>query len=133
MIVALVLAAGRGGRFGGAKLLAPFRGEPLVRAGVRALLAGGVDDVVVVTGPDGERVAGAVGGARVRTVHHAGAADGMGSSIAAGVASLGDAAAVLVALGDQPTIDARAVAALVARWRDGGATIVVPVSAWNSP
>ena len=128
MIAALVLAAGRGGRFGGAKLLASFRGEPLVRASVRVLLDGGVDEVVVVTGPDGELIASAVDGDGVRTVPHAGAAGGMGSSLAAGIASLGGGTeAVLVALGDQPTIVAGAVAALVSRWRVGGASIVVPV------
>jgi molybdenum cofactor cytidylyltransferase len=132
MIVALVLAAGRGGRFGGGKLVAPFAGVALVRGRVRAVLGGGVDEVHVVVGPGGEPVAAALEGLPVRVRRHAGAAEGMGSSLAAGIASLGSGtSAVLVALGDQPTIAAAVVAALVARWRQAAATgraaIVVPV------
>jgi molybdenum cofactor cytidylyltransferase len=132
MIVGLVLAAGLGGRFGGGKLVAPFAGEALVRWPVRALLSGGVDEVHVVVWPEGEPVPAALEGLPARVRRHAGAAGGMGSSLAAGVVSLGSGtSAVLVALGDQPTIAPSVVAALVARWRQADATgraaIVVPV------
>ncbi len=52
MIVA-VLAGGQGRRMGGAKAMAPFRGEPLVMAPLRAAAAAGLEAVVVAK-PDTE-------------------------------------------------------------------------------
>lgn len=48
MIAAVVPAAGRSTRMGRPKLLIEFRGEPLIRRVVSALLDGGADRVVVV-------------------------------------------------------------------------------------
>ena len=47
-LAALVLAAGAGVRFGGNKLSAHFRGEPLIVHAVRAARAAPVERVVVV-------------------------------------------------------------------------------------
>ena len=49
--VAIVPAAGKGERFGGAKLMARFKGEPLINWTLWSLLDGGVGGVVVVTAP----------------------------------------------------------------------------------
>lgn len=47
---AVVLAAGAASRFGGGKLTAHWRGEPLIRWAVRAALAARVESVVLVVG-----------------------------------------------------------------------------------
>ena len=51
-VAAIVLAAGRGARFGAArgKLLADYRGRPLALHAVRAALASKASKTIVVTG-----------------------------------------------------------------------------------
>ena len=111
-IGALVLAAGRSSRMGQPKVLLPWRGRPLLEHVLAVLAEAGAEPVLVVTGPDTPPLP-ALGGAEL--VHHPGAREGMGSSLAAGVRALGGRAdAVLICLGDQPGIAAGTVAALVA-------------------
>ena len=52
VIAAVVLAAGLSRRMGQAKLLMPVGGRAIVRYVVESVLAGGVDLVWVVTGPE---------------------------------------------------------------------------------
>jgi len=103
----VVLAAGFGSRFGGGKLLAPVGGGVLLDGALRAAFAAPVRSVTVVTGADGERVAAAARAfdPRVRLVHAADHAEGMGASLRAGIASLpDDAAGAFVFLGDMPRV-----------------------------
>ena len=78
----IVLAAGAGTRFraagGGSKLLAPVEGRPLVERPLRAMLAAGLDEVVVVlgSGADEVREHTDLGGARA-LVHRAGRRHGV--------------------------------------------------------
>ncbi|MCA6231862.1 MAG: nucleotidyltransferase family protein [Phenylobacterium sp.] len=119
---AIVLAAGAGRRFGGGKLLAPWRGAALVAGAVRAALATGVGPVIVVTGTDAEAVgkacetaAGPGARARLRRVHAEDHAEGMGASLRTGVAALPpDIRGVFVFLGDMPDIPTEVFAPLVA-------------------
>lgn len=119
---AIVLAAGAGSRFGGGKLLAPWRGQPLVAGAIRAALATPSDPVLVVTGTDAAAVGDACraaagrlgGGARVRLVHAPDHAEGMGASLRAGIAALpGNLRGVFVFLGDMPEIPAEVYTPLV--------------------
>jgi nicotine blue oxidoreductase len=108
---ALVLAAGEGKRFGGPKALAELDGERLVDRAVRILALGGADPVVVVLGAAVVDVPGADA-----VVVNPDWADGMGSSLRAGLAApaLDGCTAVLVQLVDQPGIRADAVRRLLA-------------------
>jgi molybdenum cofactor cytidylyltransferase len=127
MITAIVLAAGASRRFGRHKLLASFRGAPLVRHAVGAAVAMPVDEVVVVVGRDAAAVRAAVGEAAVRWHEHPEYEAGIGGSLAAAVGALRrDVEAALVLLGDQPTVRPAAGAALIAEWRRTGAAVVVP-------
>jgi len=108
VVSALVLAAGRSSRMGGRdKLLEPVAGAPLLRHVVEALSASAVDEIVVVLPPDpGERLA-ALAGTEVRVVTNPRAAEGMGTSVGAGVTGLrADADAVLIVLADMPEVTA---------------------------
>ncbi len=129
-----MLAAGRSSRFGGDKLLAPWRGQPLlvrtlaaVRAAVEAgSLAGGC--VVVPTGR--EELAELVRAVGFEPVANAAAATGLASSLRAGIGWLeqvvpeGGPAAAVIFLGDQPLVRPEVVARLVATWvRDRAAAV----------
>lgn len=104
----VLLAAGAGKRFGGIKQLALIDGEPMLRRVARRLLEIGAP-LVVVTGAYAQRVEPVLAGLPVRIERHAGWADGMGGSLAAGfrraIAEFADASGGLLCLADQPLPD----------------------------
>ena len=126
---AIVLAAGSGSRFGGGKLLAAWKSGILLDGALAAAFAAPVRGVTVVTGADAKAVAAAAQAfdPRVRIVHAADHAEGMGASLRAGIASLpDDAAAVFVFLGDMPRVP-HAVLPALAEALAKGAPAAAPV------
>ncbi len=113
-VAAVVLAAGGGSRFAGPghKLLAPFRGRPVVEWALRAAAASGCGATLVVTGAvDLAPVLEAAGLAdRVTPVANPAWAEGQATSVAAALAAVaaGGFDSAVVGLGDQPLIPARA-------------------------
>lgn len=104
---AVVLAAGSASRFGGGKLLADFRGRPLLHGALAAAQAAAPGGVTVVTGADAEAVAACVHAfdPDIRLIHAADHAEGMAASLRAGIASLApDIRAAFVFLGDMPRV-----------------------------
>lgn len=99
--VALVLAAGRGRRFGGDKLSAPLHGEPLLAHAIRAARAAPVARVLVVSAPDLDigrwDYAPPVEPVRI-------ASTALSASLKAGIAAAGDADGAFVFLGDMPLV-----------------------------
>ena len=128
-IVGVLLAAGRGERFGGDKLLVPLPAGPHAGAAVGLAacrnLRAALDEVVAVvrTGDDALAAAFAREGAQVVVAERA--TEGMGASLAAGIAAAGDADGYVVALGDMPWI-APATIRGVADALAGGASIAAP-------
>lgn len=115
-VAAIVLAAGVGQRFGSAtKQLAVLDGKPLVRHGVDAALAAGVDEVVVVLGHAADAIEAVLPpDPRVRTVTNPRYAEGQSTSVVAGIASLDDdTGTAIVLLADQPGVSPRAIQAVV--------------------
>jgi molybdenum cofactor cytidylyltransferase len=113
---AIVLAAGRASRFGADKLLAEFRGEPLVAHALRAALAAPVTRVVLVGGPHlpmpaDRRLSRADGGAE------------LSDSLKAGLGEVGEAEGVFVFLGDMPLVP-HGLAAQLAEALDGELAVV---------
>lgn len=95
-LAALVLAAGAGSRFGGDKLSALFRGEPLIDHAVRAARASPVDRVVVVAArdlavPDGVEVL------RIDSRE-------LSETLKVGIAAVGSVDGLFVFLGDMPLV-----------------------------
>jgi molybdenum cofactor cytidylyltransferase len=126
---AVVLAAGEARRMDGrAKPLIERDGVPLVRRVVQALLAAGVGEVVVVVGHRSDEVAWAVHDLPVLVIVNEDYAAGHVRSLRKGLAALPDAVtAVLVALADQPLLEAADVSAVIdACERRGPARAVVP-------
>ncbi len=101
MTAAVILAAGAGRRMGGPKALMMLDDETLLRRAVKSALDAGCSPVVAVVGtwePGLE-------GLEVQTVVNAQAAEGMASSIRAGIAALpAIARAVLLLAVDQPKV-----------------------------
>ncbi len=106
----LLLAAGGGRRMGTPKALVLLGDQLLVDRGVGLLRGGGVDGVTVVLGAAAAAVRAAAGLDGVRVVEHGGWADGMGTSLRAGLRALPPAVdGVVIALVDQPLVGVEAV------------------------
>jgi molybdenum cofactor cytidylyltransferase len=128
-IAAVVLAAGRSTRMGGPnKLLAEIARRPLVRIVAEEALASRADPVIVVAGHQRAEVEKALAGLRVRIVHNPDFAEGLGTSLRAGIAAVpADSDAAIVCLGDMPRVDAALMNRLIAAFDpDRGALVVVP-------
>jgi molybdenum cofactor cytidylyltransferase len=128
-IAAVVLAAGRSTRMRGPnKLLAEIARRPLVRIVAEEALASRADPVIVVAGHQRAEVEKALAGLRVRIVHNPDFAEGLGTSLRAGIAAVpADSDAAIVCLGDMPRVDATLMNRLIAAFDpDRGALAVVP-------
>jgi CTP:molybdopterin cytidylyltransferase MocA len=124
-VSAILLAAGAGSRFGGRKLLAPYRGRPLIASALANLADAPVDETVVVVGQDAKRLREVCGAHGVRVVENPDWAEGMSTSVRAGLRALGpEARAAVVLLADQPLVGAGAVGRLVEAF-EGGAKVAV--------
>jgi molybdenum cofactor cytidylyltransferase len=117
----VLLAAGRGVRFGGAKLLARLPDGVCVGAAAARHLLAAIPDVVAVVRPDDHALAAALGASGARIVRCADAADGMGASLACGVRATAGAAGWIVALADMPWIDPGTIARVANAVREGAA------------
>jgi CTP:molybdopterin cytidylyltransferase MocA len=123
-VAGVVLAAGAGTRFraagGGMKVLAPWRGRPLLEWPLRAVEAAGLRDRVVVLGSGADVVLAQVQLHGARPVVAERWADGMAASLRCGLAAL-DATVegAVVLLGDGPRLDAEAVRRVAEALADG--------------
>ena len=122
-IVGLLLAAGRGTRFGGDKLLArlgsgDFAGEPVGVVALRHLRLA-VSDVVAVIRDDDRALAAELGANGARIVRCTNADDGMGASLACGVQATAHAQGWLVAFADMPWIAPATIERVAAAIADG--------------
>ncbi len=128
-IAAVLLAAGRSTRMRGSnKLLAEIGGKALVRIAAEQALASKAKPVIVVTGHERERVEAALKGLPVRLVHNPDFAEGLGTSVRAGISSVpSDADGAIICLGDMPQVDAALIDRLIAAFDpEKGALAVMP-------
>ncbi|HMF22745.1 MAG TPA: molybdopterin-binding/glycosyltransferase family 2 protein [Pseudolabrys sp.] len=128
-VAAVVLAAGRSTRMGAVnKMLAEIGGKPLVRIAAEQAVASHAKPVIVVTGHEQEKVEAALKGLPVRLVHNSDYAEGLGTSLKAGIAVVPqEADAAIVCLGDMPQVDAALIDRLIgALDPERGALVVVP-------
>jgi molybdenum cofactor cytidylyltransferase len=121
-VAAIVLAAGRGTRFGEEpKLLAKVGGKALVRHAAEAAVDSTADPVIVVTGHCADAVQAELKGLPIQIVYNPLFADGLSTSLKAGFSALPPRVrAALVLLGDMPLVSASLIDALVAGWHDRG-------------
>lgn len=115
---AVLLAAGASTRLGRPKQLLEVDGEPLLRRAARALLASAPLELVVVLGHDAARIGAVLEGLPLRTAFAVDHAEGMAAALRTGIAALDPrCAGALVALTDQPALDAMHLVALREAWR----------------
>ncbi|MGB0632246.1 MAG: NTP transferase domain-containing protein [Alphaproteobacteria bacterium] len=125
----VLLAAGQSRRMGRAnKMLVEVDGAPMVVHAARAILASNVSPVVVVLGHQPEQVENALSNLDVRFVHNPDYADGLSTSLRAGLAALpGTCDGAVVALGDMPGVRAEDIDMLIEEFDPAaGQSIVVP-------
>ena len=123
--MAILLAAGAGSRFGGGKLLHPLDdGVAIAAHAARNLVSAGLD-VTAVVRPGDFPLAELLEQEGCRVTVCADATQGMGVSLAHGVAQSRDAAGWIVALADMPRIRPETIAR-VAQVLMAGADIVAP-------
>ncbi len=126
----ILLAAGYSKRFGSNKLLqalppgGPDAGVPIALASAKHLLEILPDSIAVVR-PRAQKLAALLRDAGCNTVVCRNAADGMGTSLAAGVRASADADGWVVALADMPFIRGDTIRTVVGALQ-GGAVIVAP-------
>jgi molybdenum cofactor cytidylyltransferase len=128
-IAAVLLAAGRSTRMGGPnKLLAEIAHRPLVRIAAEEALKSRAKPVIVVDGHQRDQVERVLAGLPLSVVHNPDFANGLGTSLKAGIAAVpADADGAIVLLGDMPQVDAALIDRLIAAFDpDRGALVVVP-------
>lgn len=130
---AILLAAGRGVRFGGGKLLALLDGAPLAAHALRTAFLSPVRRVFVAVADPAVRAAVEATATRLKAsdrlvvVDVEDADEGMGASLRAAASALpDDTAGVFVFLGDMPAVDP-ATPALLARALESPHDIVAPM------
>jgi len=128
-VAAIVLAAGAGTRFGGGKLLAPIGGRPVLQHVLdRVGAVGALDPILVVLGDDATAIETAVEWGSARAIRNPDPSRGLSSSLRVGMAALDpEVDAVLIVLGDQPSMPAGVIEALLAAPLDADHPVVVPV------
>jgi molybdenum cofactor cytidylyltransferase len=131
-LAAIVLAAGLSRRMGRPKLVLPWGKTSVIAQVTGVLLAAGLDPVVVVTGGAHTQIKAALQDQPTRLVYNPRyAEDQMALSLQAGLAEIqsnwpDSIQAALIALGDQPQIEAPVVQAVIAEFQASGAALVAP-------
>jgi molybdenum cofactor cytidylyltransferase len=126
LIQGILLASGSATRFGSDKLMHRFAdGEPMAAHSARHLLEA-LPGAIAVVRSAASPLAEKLKAEGLRIVECPDAAEGMGRTLAAGVAASRDAAGWVIALADMPFLQPATIVAVADRVR-GGDAIVAPV------
>jgi len=134
-VAALLLAAGSSSRFGKQnKLLALWRGKPLVQHALTSILQSSVEKTTIVTGYQPGLVSEAINTVEnnkaLTIVHNDAHSTGMASSLKAGVSALIESDAIVVCLGDMPDVDAGVIDSLIDAFRENSEkALYIPTNA----
>jgi molybdenum cofactor cytidylyltransferase len=124
----VLLAAGSSTRMGQPKQLLAIGDRPLLRHVVEASLCAPLEKVVVVLGANAAEIRPSLNGLPVDVIVNDGWAEGMGSSVRAGIQALGslvpNVKGVIIALADQPGFSADHIARLLEAQQRTGRSIV---------
>jgi molybdenum cofactor cytidylyltransferase len=127
-IAAVVLAGGLSSRMGSNKLLSDLNGQALIKHTIDRLSKAAIDEIVIVTGHEADQVRAALKNHKLRFVHNADYAQGLSTSVKAGIAAAQEFDAAFVCLGDMPLIEASDLNRMIAAFNAAeGRTLVAPV------
>lgn len=110
-IAGVILAAGQSRRMGAAnKLLSKLKGKSFIQLIVENAIAAGLDDIIVVTGFEADRIQAELSGFDVTFAHNQQFAEGLSSSLKTGIEALDPKIdAALILLSDMPFITAEII------------------------
>jgi len=128
VIWAMILAAGESRRMGQPKLLLPFGEKTIIETIVEKVVSSRVDNTLVVLGSEREEVEQKIKNFPVQVAFNADYPNGMLSSVLCGLRTLPeDTQAVVVVLGDQPSVSKEVIDKIVDAYQKTGKGIVLPV------
>jgi molybdenum cofactor cytidylyltransferase len=122
----ILLAAGSSTRMGSAKQLLDFGGKPMLRFAAETAQASGCEPVIIVLGAHEAEIRPALADLDVEIIVNERWAEGMGTSIQAGLRALEnrDVCGAILALSDQPFVTSDFLRGLVEKHRESGRSIV---------
>lgn len=126
----LLLAAGSSSRLARPKQLLPYQGQTLLRHAAEVATASPCRPLVLVTGALHDELLPEIDGLPFHVVRNDNWADGMGGSIAAGLAELETASeatkvdAIIVILCDQPLLTEEVIGQLIVQFQATGQSVV---------
>jgi molybdenum cofactor cytidylyltransferase len=129
-IAGIVLAAGESTRYGKAKQLLDWKGEPFVRAVAKTALRGGLSPVLIVTGAHAEDVESAVNDLDVIVIRNEQWKTGQASSIRAAIEMLSrssNTGGAIFLLSDQPQLTTSILRALREKHADALDPVIAPM------
>ena len=128
----VLLAAGASRRMGRPKQLLPIDGRPLLRLVTERALRAPVSPVVVVLGAHADEIGPVLAGLPVHPVSNPAWQEGLGSSVRAGVEAAlqlaPDLAGLIILPTDQPNLPAQHLDTMIARFRQGGCSLVASLT-----
>ena len=115
-VAGIILAAGSSARMGQPKQFLLLQGKPMLQHVIDAAEQSKLSPLIVVTGAHGAHIAEALHLERSVVAHNPDHASGNMSSLAVGVDAAPEAAAYVVIMGDQPTVDPLVIEQMVRLW-----------------
>jgi molybdenum cofactor cytidylyltransferase len=126
-ISAILLGAGESRRMGKDKLSLPWKKKTIFEQCLQTLLGSRVNEVIVVLKDRVEEVVFRMNQKKVTVAVNRHYKKGMSASIRRGVRAMDPKSqGILIALGDQPTVKARTINALIRVFKKGEGEIIVP-------
>lgn len=126
-VTGILLAAGGASRFGEPKVLLPWRGKPLIRTVAESALAGGLTELIVVTGAADAEIRESLEGLPARIVTNRDWQAGQSTSLRAGLeAAAPNCGAALFLLADQPFAVPALIQALLREHQTTLAPVIAP-------
>jgi molybdenum cofactor cytidylyltransferase len=128
MIWAMILAAGESKRMGKPKLLLPVGEKTMIETVIDRVIQSRAEKILVILGSNREKIEKKIGNLPLEIDVNPDFKEGMLSSVQHGFHVLPeDAQAVLIFLGDQPSIPSEVIDRIIDAFRETGKGIVLPV------